>query len=188
MNYAFVTVRLPAEPVFLHTISQYTTQSIPFFNVQLLQLLPQEPMSELCSIQAPNRFSTCRLACLFAAVLLVNKKCRQRFYTTPRISRSSLSSSRYSKLDANLKSPFDQENKYTFLLKLFENMWSEELRGVSFWKALTAEFIGTGLLVFIGCGAVVTSNSTQGTDSFVTPCRPYLRFDRGHHGLVFGGT
>jgi aquaporin-4 len=44
----------------------------------------------------------------------------------------------------------------------------EDLGKITFWKALAAEFIGTGLLVFVGCGAAVTSKPDQGTDAFVT--------------------
>ncbi|OWA52070.1 putative Aquaporin AQPAe.a [Hypsibius exemplaris] len=44
----------------------------------------------------------------------------------------------------------------------------EDLGKISFWKALAAEFIGTGFLVFVGCGAAVTSAPSQGTDAFVT--------------------
>ncbi|OQV13591.1 putative Aquaporin-4 [Hypsibius exemplaris] len=48
------------------------------------------------------------------------------------------------------------------------NMWLEELKSLLFWKAVAAEFIGTGFLVFLGCGAAVTSDPAQSEDAFVT--------------------
>jgi aquaporin-4 len=44
----------------------------------------------------------------------------------------------------------------------------DEVGTIVFWKALAAEFLGTGILVFVGCGAAVTSDQSQSTDAFVT--------------------
>lgn len=44
----------------------------------------------------------------------------------------------------------------------------EDLGKVTFWKALGAEFLGTAFLVFVGCGAAVTSTPAANTDAFVT--------------------
>jgi aquaporin-4 len=44
----------------------------------------------------------------------------------------------------------------------------EDLGKIAFWKALGAEFLGTAFLVFVGCGAAVTSTPSANTDAFVT--------------------
>nr|G5CTG2.1 RecName: Full=Aquaporin-5; Short=AQP-5 [Milnesium tardigradum]AEP14559.1 aquaporin 5 [Milnesium tardigradum] len=44
----------------------------------------------------------------------------------------------------------------------------EDLAKIQFWKALGAEFIGTAVLVYIGCGAAVTSTPDANRDAFVT--------------------
>ncbi|OQV13592.1 putative Aquaporin AQPAe.a [Hypsibius exemplaris] len=46
-------------------------------------------------------------------------------------------------------------------------MWTDELRTFPFWKAIAAEFLGTGFLVFVGCAAAVSSNPAASVDSFV---------------------
>lgn len=56
-------------------------------------------------------------------------------------------------------------------------MWADELRQYAFWKALAAEFLGTGFLVFVGCAAAVTARPDQAVDSFVVRV-----------GLTFGLT
>ena len=43
-----------------------------------------------------------------------------------------------------------------------------ELKTPAFWKALAAEFIGTGMLVFVGCSAAVSADPNKDIDSFVT--------------------
>ena len=43
----------------------------------------------------------------------------------------------------------------------------DDLGKVLFWKALVAEFIGTGFLVFVGCASAVTATPGANTDAYV---------------------